>query len=95
MICWCIFDILGKEKETTQLEIESSRPEFWQDQIDAQKVMRRLSQIKEAITVGHMVEKGAMSAMCKFAEGVWDMPAEDISACCPDENSTCADGCCT
>ena len=33
------------------------------------------SEILEAIAVGHMVEKGAMSAMRQFSAGVFDAPA--------------------
>jgi arsenite methyltransferase len=49
-------------------------------------------EIKDAITVGHMVEKGAMSAMRKFAEAAWDAPVDDVPLCCADDSSQCEDG---
>jgi len=36
--------------------------------------------IREAIEVGHMVEKGAMSAMKKFSAGVL-APGEELTSC--------------
>lgn len=38
-------------------------------------------QIREAIAVGHMVEKGAMSAMGQFAEGIFDATAAEAAGC--------------
>lgn len=40
------------------------------------------AEIREAIGVGHMVEKSAMSAMRKFADGVFDGPAQEAPDCC-------------
>lgn len=40
------------------------------------------SEIREAIAIGHMVEKGAMSAMRQFAAGVFDEPVGSAPACC-------------
>ena len=45
-------------------------------------------EIREAMTVGHMVEKGAMSAMKQFAAGMFDAPAAAVAACCGDGKST-------
>jgi len=41
-------------------------------------------EIREAIAVGQMVEKGALSAMREFAAGVFDAPAASVKApaCC-------------
>ena len=39
-------------------------------------------EIKDAIAVGHMVEKGSMSAMKKFSEQVFDAPAEEAPSAC-------------
>ena len=52
-------------------------------------------EIKEAIAVGYMVEKGAMSAMRKFSEGACAMTTEAIPTCCSDDGPQCADACCT
>jgi len=38
--------------------------------------------IREAIEVGHMVEKGAMSAMRKFSAEILTQEAAPESACC-------------
>jgi AhpD family alkylhydroperoxidase len=42
-------------------------------------------EIQEAVAVGQMVEKGAMSAMRDFARGVLDASIQDASAPCADE----------
>jgi len=38
--------------------------------------------IREAIAVGRMVEKGAMSAMRQFAAGIFESPAGAAAGCC-------------
>ena len=38
--------------------------------------------IREAIAIGHMVEKGAMSAMRQFSAGVFDASAAATPSCC-------------
>ena len=40
------------------------------------------AEIREAITVGHMVEKGAMTAMRQFAAGIFDAPTAAEAGCC-------------
>lgn len=52
-------------------------------------------EIREAIAVGHMVEKGAMSAMRQFAGEVFDAPATTAVApsCCGGEKAR-GKGCC-
>jgi len=55
-------------------------------------------EIREAVAVGHKVEKGSMSAMRDFAERLLDSPtqnSQDNSACCagkslPDGKSCCS-----
>jgi len=52
-------------------------------------------EIREAVTVGYKVEKGATSAMRGFAEKLLDSPQQDGSACCagktrPDGKSCCS-----
>ncbi len=49
-------------------------------------------EIREAIAVGHMVEKGAMSAMRQFAAGVMESPA-GAASCCADGKPR-GKGCC-
>ena len=43
--------------------------------------------IREAIAVGHMVEKGSMSAMRNFAESALNSSSQDASACCSGKTS--------
>jgi AhpD family alkylhydroperoxidase len=40
-------------------------------------------EIREAIAVGHMVEKGAMAAMKQFSAEIFDAGATPASECCP------------
>jgi AhpD family alkylhydroperoxidase len=49
--------------------------------------------IREAIDVGHRVEKGAMAAMRKFSEGVFEPPAAASPECCG-EGTPADKGCC-
>ena len=46
---WCIFDVAAKEKESTRLEKQSVQQDFWLDQANAQKVMRRLAEINKVV----------------------------------------------
>ena len=52
------------------------------------------AEIREAIAIGHMVEKGAMSAMRSFSATVFDAPATAAPSCCsggkPKGKSCCA-----
>lgn len=52
-------------------------------------------EIREAVAVGHQVEKGSMSAMTVFAKSVLDSSTQNNSACCtgptgPDGKSCCS-----
>jgi AhpD family alkylhydroperoxidase len=50
-------------------------------------------EIREAIAVGHMVEKGAMSAMRQFSAGIFDDQAPAGESCCPGGTAG-TKGCC-
>ena len=50
-------------------------------------------EIREAIVVGQMVEKGAMSAMRQFAVEIFDAPAATAGGCSGDGTSK-GNGCC-
>ena len=52
------------------------------------------ARIREAIKVGQMVEKGALSAMREFAAGVFDDAADMAGPCCADGKSQ-GDDCCS
>ena len=49
--------------------------------------------IRATMDVGHMVEKGAMTAMREFASGVLNMPKQEGSACCAGK-TTSKKSCC-
>ena len=51
-------------------------------------------QIREAMAVGQMVEKGALLAMRQFAGGVFDSPAADVPSCCGGRSARGAKNCC-
>ena len=40
------------------------------------------AEIREAMAVGHRVEKGAMAAMKQFSAGVFEAPAAAAPSCC-------------
>lgn len=50
-------------------------------------------EIREAIAVGHMVEKGAMSAMCQFSAEIFDEQRPAGESCCPGGTAG-TKGCC-
>lgn len=50
--------------------------------------------IREAIVVGHMVEKSSMSAMRNFAESALDSPKLAAPACCSGKTSQDKKNCC-
>jgi len=51
--------------------------------------------IREAVAVGHQVEKGSMSAMTVFAQGVLDSSTQNNSACCAGPTSPDGKSCCS
>ena len=51
-------------------------------------------EIREAIAVGHMVEKGAMSAMRQFAAEVFETPAAAAAPACCGGEKVRGKGCC-
>ncbi len=54
---WSIFDIAAHEKEIEELEKQSSVPDFWSDQINAQAVMRKLAQKTKSVQEWRDLEK--------------------------------------
>jgi len=52
------------------------------------------NEIREAIAVGQMVEKGAMSAMKQFAAGVFDAPVAGTPKGCCEGGKSKGNGCC-
>jgi peptide chain release factor 2 len=49
MISWCIFDLPEKQLELSKLEKESEGPNLWGDQENAQKVMRKIVELRDEI----------------------------------------------
>src|SRR5215208_5689814 len=56
---WCAFDIAGQEKEASRLEARSVEPGFWDDQREAQAVMRRLAGIRKTVETWRGIERRA------------------------------------
>jgi peptide chain release factor 2 len=54
---WSIFDIAGKENEIAKLEKQSSKPDFWNDQTNAQNVMRQLAEYNKSVQRWRELEK--------------------------------------
>ena len=54
----------------------------------AKEIGLEIGAIREAIGVGHMVEKGAMAAMGKFSKEVLGEPVSGASACCGKPRAT-------
>ncbi len=48
-IYWCVFDVLQKEKQFTELQIKTEDPDLWDDPENAQRLMRRLSSLREEV----------------------------------------------
>ena len=52
------------------------------------------AEIREAIEVGQLVEKGALSAMRAFADRVFDEPSEEAPDCCSGGGHEGGKNCC-
>ncbi len=67
---WCIFDVVEKEKESALLEKQSMQPDFWSDQVNARRVMRKLSEYTRTIENWRGLEKHVrdISEMAGLAE---------------------------
>jgi peptide chain release factor 2 len=46
-ICGAIFEAARPEQELTQLEAKASAPDFWKDQVEAQKVLQRRRRLEQ------------------------------------------------
>lgn len=46
---WSAFDLVGKQNQLSQLETEIERPEFWNDSTSAQRVMKKVSSLREEV----------------------------------------------
>lgn len=61
--CWSVFDIAGKEKRAAELEHASGQPDFWNDNVAAQKAMRELTLLKEETTTWRDLARRAHDAL--------------------------------
>ena len=52
------------------------------------------NEIREAMTVGHMVEKGAMAAMQQFAAGIFGAPSAAAGGACCGDGKAKGKSCC-
>ncbi|MBI4497409.1 MAG: peptide chain release factor 2 [Chloroflexi bacterium] len=57
MTCWCVFDVPGKEQAIAQLEAQAARPDFWDDPQEAQRVMRRIADIRAQVEPWQAVDR--------------------------------------
>jgi peptide chain release factor 2 len=48
-ISWCVFDFAKREDELGQLEKAAEKPDLWDDPEQAQKLMQRLSRLREDV----------------------------------------------
>lgn len=60
---WSVFDIAGKEKRAAELEHASGQPDFWNDNVAAQKAMRELTLLKEEVTTWRDLARRAHDAL--------------------------------
>jgi AhpD family alkylhydroperoxidase len=61
---------------------------------EARKLKIPARQIREAMAVGHQMEKGALLMMRKFEEIVFDSPVGDVPSCCSDMSARGGKSCC-
>ena len=71
---WSIFDVAGKEKEVAALEKQSAQPDFWNDQVSAQNVMRRMAEKTKIVQRWRELE----TKLADLSELI-DLSAEDDS----------------
>jgi peptide chain release factor 2 len=69
---WCVFDIAGKEKQVEALEKESGEAGFWNDQLEAQVKMRRISDFRDQVTTWQGIERRV-----KYALDLIEMATEE------------------
>jgi peptide chain release factor 2 len=48
-IYWCVFDVLDKEAQFTELQKKTEDPDLWNDPENAQRLMRRISTLREEV----------------------------------------------
>jgi len=71
---WSIFDVANKEKEIGKLEEESSKPDFWSDQSNAQAIMRQLAEKTRTVQRWRGLEKKLADISELVAISLYDDP---------------------
>ena len=56
---WSVFDLPGKESRVSQLDVESAKPDFWNDSQRAQGILREASTLREEIATWQSLERRA------------------------------------
>ncbi|MBI3164069.1 MAG: peptide chain release factor 2 [Anaerolineales bacterium] len=46
---WSVFDLTGKQSQLDQLEREAAMPDFWNDSVSAQRVMKNVSSLRSEV----------------------------------------------
>ena len=69
---WCVFDLDNKQIEVKNLEKLTTDPHLWDDSIEAQKIMRRLSQLNQEIQTWSKLDKKVSEL-----EGVLEISLEE------------------
>lgn len=59
---WSVFDLAGKEKRAAELERAAAQPDFWNDNIAAQRAMRELTALKDETGTWRDLERRARDA---------------------------------
>ena len=84
---WCVFDVQGLERRTTELERLTADPELWQDQRRAQDLMRELSEARETVSRWRGFQTRAKD-LITLAELAQDEDADDLAADLGNDAST-------
>lgn len=62
MTYWCIFDLPAREQEVAELQLKSEDPNLWNDQSNAQKVMKKLSNLRNELEGWYRLQKQVKEA---------------------------------
>lgn len=67
----CVFDLPAKQREIQELEAASAEPEFWNDADAAQRVMRRLSGLRDQVDRWGVLHRQAtdLQELAELADG--------------------------
>ncbi|MBI3913525.1 MAG: peptide chain release factor 2 [Chloroflexi bacterium] len=69
-------DIATKEKRVAEMERASAQPDFWNDNVAAQKAMRELTALKDEVTTWRNLARGAQDALALLEMAIEEQHAE-------------------